>query len=139
MNSPLDQIPRLMALLAETGLGRLELSGPLGRVVLSRNETTPEGVATANGVTAPPVSPAFSSETIASPGIGTFRRAHPLHDEPLAEEGEHVAAGQVVALLQVGALLQPVRAPSDGVLSSVRPADGALIGFGDPLFDILPH
>lgn len=138
MNSPLDQIPRLVALLAETGLGRLELSGPSGRVVLSRNEPTPEGIGTAHGVTVPPTSPVSASKTTASPGIGTFRRAHPLHETLLAEEGACVSAGQVVALLQVGALLQPVRAPSDGVLSCFRPADGALIGFGDPLFDILP-
>ena len=139
MNSPLDQIPRLMALLGETGLGRLELSGPSGRVVLSRNEAAPDVLAVSDGVVGPATSQDFAGATIASPGIGTFRRAHPLHDKPLAEDGARVAAGQVVALLQVGALLQPVRAPSDGILSSVRPADGALIGFGDPLFDILPN
>ncbi len=139
MNSPLDQIPHLMALLGETGLGRLELSGPSGRVVLSRNEAAPDALAVSDGVACPAASPTSAGATIASPGIGTFRRAHPLHDKPFAEEGVRLVAGQVVALLQVGALLQPVRAPSDGILSSVRPADGALIGFGDPLFDILPH
>ncbi|WAJ29941.1 acetyl-CoA carboxylase biotin carboxyl carrier protein [Antarcticirhabdus aurantiaca] len=139
MTSPLDQIPRLAALLAETGIDTLELAGPEGRVFLARNGAPAAPAhAPAEAAAGEPQGSAPGAVTVASPGIGAFRRAHPLHAQPLADEGTAVVAGQVLALLQVGALLQPVRAPSSGILAAVRREDGALTGHGDPLFDISP-
>jgi acetyl-CoA carboxylase biotin carboxyl carrier protein len=138
MTSPLDQIPHLAALLAATGIDTLELAGPAGRVFLGRSGAPAATVPALDAAAPGPEAGAAATVTVASPGIGAFRRAHPLHEQPLAEEGSEVAAGQVLALLQVGDLLLPVRAPSGGILAAARRADGALTGFGDPLFDILP-
>jgi acetyl-CoA carboxylase biotin carboxyl carrier protein len=139
MTSPLDQIPRLAALLAETGLATMDLSGPSGRVFLSRNASGPAASCAIEGVATAAQLPVAPGRIIPSPGIGLFRLAHPLHERPLAEEGAWVAAGQVLGLLQVGALLRPIRAPCGGTLVAVRRADGTLTGYGDPLFDIHPN
>lgn len=136
MTTPLDHIPLLAAWLAETGLDSLDLSGPEGSVSLRR------GSGSAPGLTPAPTPrdeiDGAAETFVRSPGIGAFLRAHPLRDEPLVEDGATVEAGQILALLRVGAALFPVRATASGVLAAVLREEGALIGYGDPLFDIRP-
>ena len=40
---------------------------------------------------------------------------------------------------QIGALLTPVPAPANGLIVGALPEDGALVGYGDRLFDFLPQ
>jgi acetyl-CoA carboxylase biotin carboxyl carrier protein len=73
-------------------------------------------------------------ETIAAPGPGIFLDRHPLHPVPLAPPGTRVAAGDLVGLLRVGALLLPVTAPRAGVIGAALVAHDSAVGFGTPLF-----
>jgi biotin carboxyl carrier protein len=75
---------------------------------------------------------------VTAPALGTLLRTHPLHETPLAADGEAVARGQAVALLKVGALLVPVVAPVGGVIVDSAAEDGTLVGYGDRLFDLSP-
>jgi acetyl-CoA carboxylase biotin carboxyl carrier protein len=50
-----------------------------------------------------------------------------------------VAAGQAIALLQVGALLVPVVAPLGGLILDAAVENGTLVGYGDRLLDLMPQ
>jgi acetyl-CoA carboxylase biotin carboxyl carrier protein len=139
MTSPLDQVAIIGAWLAATDIGELELSGPDGHLRLRRGG--PSAVPGRGGpeeAVAPPHD-GSGEDAVASPGFGLFLHAHPLRDAPLVRPGDRVMAGQVLALLKIGALLLPVRAPREGVVTTVLATEGSLVGFGDPLVALSPH
>lgn len=125
------EIAALSALMAEHGIARLELTGPAFTLALARGGAAPATVE------APEPEP--DVVPVLAPALGRFLRTHPLHDRPLADDGAAVVAGQPLALLQVGALLTPVPAPADGMIVAATAAEGALVGYGDRLFDFLPN
>lgn len=134
--SPLDRAAEIAAWFAAAGLGELELSGPGGRLRLRRGElgAAPGPIAPDDTSAAQAAGP--GREVVASPGVGVFLRAHPLRDQPLAAPGERVAEGQALGLLRIGSLLVPVLAPRPGTVRAIPAEDGALVGFGDPLFEL---
>ena len=76
---------------------------------------------------------------VTAPCPGIFLLRHPLRTEPLAVPGQEVALGAVLGLLRAGPLLLQVTAPEAGTLLAVEAADGALVGYGTPLFRLDPH
>jgi len=130
-----EELAEIAAAMAAAGIARLEITGPDVNLTLGREAPSiPPDVQDAAEADA-------NAEVIAvtAPGVGTFLRTHPLHDRPLADRGETVAAGQAIALLQVGALLVPVVAPTGGLIVDAAADDGTLVGYGDRLFDLLPQ
>jgi acetyl-CoA carboxylase biotin carboxyl carrier protein len=127
-----EDLAEIAAAMAAAGVARLELAGPDVRFTLGRSAApVAEDVAAADA--------SGAGVAVTAPGVGTFRRAHPLHHAPLADSGETVAAGQAVALLQVGALLVPVVAPVGGLIVDAAVEDGTLVGYGDRLVDLMPQ
>lgn len=131
-----EDLTAIAAAMTVAGIARLELTGPNVRLVLGRGASAEPPAAEVETETSVP-----ETETIAvaAPGVGTFRRAHPLHDRPLAAAGDAVGAGQPIAVLQVGALLLPVAAPAAAVVIDGAVEDGTLVGYGDRLFDLSPQ
>jgi acetyl-CoA carboxylase biotin carboxyl carrier protein len=115
----------LSAALAGSDVVELELRGPGVHLRLRQDGA---GVAQLA-----PAGPA-AGEVIAAPGPGLFLDRHPLHRAPLAPSGMRVAAGDLVGLLRVGALLLPVTAPRAGVIGAALVARDSAVGFGTPLF-----
>jgi acetyl-CoA carboxylase biotin carboxyl carrier protein len=127
-----DDIRQLSAWLSATDIELLELHGPDHHVCLRREGA--QVVVVAAEAHAPEQSaPPFA---VVAPGVGLFLHQHPLGREPLVRAGERVRAGQVLALLKIGALLVPVNAPRDGVLQRTLVADGATVGFGTPVLEM---
>jgi acetyl-CoA carboxylase biotin carboxyl carrier protein len=135
MTTPLDHVAAIAAWLAATDIDYLELAGPAGHLRLRRGG---EPDVTAGGTGDGPLA---EDETVAmpSPGFGIFLHAHPLHETPLVRAGDSVAAGQLLGFLKVGPLLVPVPAQHEGVITAIVAQDGALVGFGDPLFRFSPQ
>lgn len=143
MTSPLDRVADIAAWLAATDIECLELVGPGGSLRLRRG-----GPDEASGLGAPGAATEARTENpetrhagrdrevVPSPGVGVFLHAHPLRDDPLVRPGDRVAAGQALGLLRIGCLLVPVVAPRSGIVQAVPAADGALVGFGDPLVEL---
>ena len=136
--SSIDHIPRLAEWLAASDIDELELTGPQGRVLLRRSSASGEVSMLEPDEEPADVAP-LADLSVVSPGIGTFLRAHPLHEHPLTEAGAGVEAGQALGLLQVGSLLVAVPAPRSGTIRAILAEDGALTGFGDPLFQLSPY
>lgn len=129
-----EDLAEIAAAMALAGIARLELIGPDVRLVLRRG-------ASAELLAVEAETMASKAETIAvsAPGVGTFLRAHPLHERPLAAVGDAVGVGQPIAVLQVGALLLPVVASAAAVVIDATVEDETLVGYGDRLFDLLPQ
>lgn len=60
-----------------------------------------------------------------------MRLTHPDHREVLVTVGSLVESGQLVAFLQVGELLLPVRSQHAGRLAAVLTECGAAVGYGE--------
>jgi acetyl-CoA carboxylase biotin carboxyl carrier protein len=129
---PVLAVDELVSALAMTDIAELELTGPDVHLLLHR---TPSG-AVDRIEPAPAAAPAPAAITVTAPGAGHFFARHPLREAPLAAVGAQVAAGAVLGLLQVEALLLPVVAPEAGELAAVLVAEGTLVGFGTPLFEL---
>jgi acetyl-CoA carboxylase biotin carboxyl carrier protein len=127
-----EDLAEIAAAMAAAGVARLELAGPEVRLTLERGAAPAAEDAAAADASGAVVG-------VTAPGVGTFLRAHPLHDRALADSGERAAAGQAIALLQVGALLVPVVAPVGGLIVEAAVEEGTLVGYGDRLFDLVPQ
>lgn len=55
---------------------------------------------------------------------------------PRVEAGAHVHHGDIVALLQVGRVYLPVRAPEDGTVTGLLAGAGDLVGYGDAIMEL---
>jgi len=129
-----DRVRQLVDWLSETDIARLELRGPGesiclqregGRIVVAQDEPA---LATED---APSVAATAAS-------VGVFLHRHPLRDAAIAETGTAVRCGQIVGLLQIGALLLPVTSPCDGVVAAMLLEHGATAGYGERLVELHP-
>lgn len=137
------ELQQLVAWLAGTDIGLLELCTPQGHVRLRRDDAAPENYVCEElpghaGAPAPADAAASSPTQVVAPSVGVFLHHHPLRGTPLAPPGTGVLAGQTVGLLQIGALLLPVAAPQAGVVASMLKAHGSLVGYGTALVELHP-
>lgn len=126
-----DDVQQLSVWLAATDIQLLELRGPDHHVCLRRDGAKFVLVAhdDVQDDRAPPI-------VVTAASVGVFLDGHPLRKEALAAPGAVMRAGQVMGLLQIGALLLPVTAPQDGIVERTLVAHGATVGFGTPLLEL---
>jgi acetyl-CoA carboxylase biotin carboxyl carrier protein len=133
----IDHLQQLSAWLAATDIALLELRGPGGHIRLRHDGASVELVEDLPPPADEP--PAHAARvTVAAGSVGVFLHSHPLHNVPLAPPGATVRAGQPLGLLQIGALLLPVTAPTDATVIETLVADGAAVGFATPLIELEP-
>jgi acetyl-CoA carboxylase biotin carboxyl carrier protein len=135
---PFDHIEQLSAWLAQAGIDRLELSGPDGRLCLGRaapDDNGPDDADAAIQAAEAEIDGEHGFE-VRAPGAGILLHRHPMRDTPLAPCGVRIRAGQTVALLQIGALLVPVDALCDGIVTNLLADHGALVGFGTEIIEL---
>lgn len=140
---PTIDLKQLAGWLAGTDIALLELRSPDGRVCLRYAEAA--GVSDTPLPTARPVQPTaappvpVAALAVKAASVGVFLDRHPLRDAPFVKAGEVVAAGRLLGLLQVGALLLPVNAPCAGIVGALDMLPGSRVGYGTALLSILPH
>ncbi|TBF87641.1 acetyl-CoA carboxylase biotin carboxyl carrier protein [Rhizobium leguminosarum] len=132
--------PATIAFLTEAltaaGVNGLEISQPDGqlRIVvagkggarISSTEATPR---------APGLAPGSASAVVKAPMAGRFCVEHPASAAP-QELPRSVSDADIVGFVGVGHILLPLRAGRSGILTRLIAEPGALVGFGDPLFEI---
>ena len=130
-----EQVGQLAELLGGEGIRTLRLEmacGPLTIRLAPRSGRFVDGSATAQ----------TEMLTVASRTVGEFLAAHPGRRSPPKKLGEPVAAGDLLGFVRVGPLLTPVVVDATfgrgGILAEMLVGDGALVGFGTPLFQVLP-
>jgi acetyl-CoA carboxylase biotin carboxyl carrier protein len=134
-----DQIDRIVGWLMHTDIDLVEFSNQVQAVRLTR--------AADGGILKTALAPpscngrlklcATEKDVIRANGVGRFLTRHPLQESPLVRPGDAVWPGQTIGLLQVGALLVPVHAPAHGLVAGFLAADGALVGYGAPLVQLV--
>jgi acetyl-CoA carboxylase biotin carboxyl carrier protein len=129
-----DRVRQLSDWLSGTDIACLELRGP-GESICLRREGGRIVVAQGEPALTPVDAPSVAA-TAAS--VGVFLHRHPLRDTAIAETGTAVRRGQIVGLLQIGALLLPVTSPCDGVVAAILLEHGATAGYGARLVEIHP-
>lgn len=134
--SNIDRVQQLSDWLSATDIARLELRGPGASIRLQRD---------GGRIVAVPDDPADEPGRAqgAAPGIaatagsvGVFLHRHPLRGTSLVDPGQPVRRGQIVGLLQIGALLLPVSSPCDGVVAGWLVEHGATVGYGARLVEL---
>lgn len=133
MSAPFDHLDQITDWLKPTDIAVFELCGREGGVRLARRA---DGAFERTDLPAGYKPQRAAGVVVPSPGVGNFLHAHPLQPVPPVRVGAHVRQGQVLGFLRIGMMLLPVASTGDGILSEVLAADGALVGYGTPLFSL---
>ena len=128
-----EEIERLTAWCASAGIGEIELSEAGFSLRLRVQSVVAETPVAAAG--APQAETVFKG--VRAPGVGVFRLDHPTTGHPVAGPGQAVRKGETVGMLQVGPCLKAIVAPADGVLGAALIEDGAVVGYGTPLYELV--
>jgi acetyl-CoA carboxylase biotin carboxyl carrier protein len=133
---PAKAWPQIAAWLAEADVDCIELQ--TGAVVLrmvrgSQGYQLQTADASASAPSFSPASPLAVTAQVA----GIFLTRHPAGGGKFPAQGDHVQAGELLALLQIGLVLTPVLAPVNGTLGRCLQASGTQVGYGARLIELL--
>lgn len=123
-----QEIRQLALWLKETHLAGAEIHRPGLHLLLKRSvdeASVPAQVASPTAVNT------TDDRLLKTQGLGLLLLAHPSQHEALAAVGSQVEQGQLVAFLQVGDLLFPVRSRKAGRVAAVLTACGTTVGYGE--------
>lgn len=124
----LEEIRQLALWLKEHHLAGAEMSRPGVHLTLKRG-------ASVAAVAAPAVAE-VQDQVLRTTGLGRLLLTHPQLDQPFVAVGDQLSAGQLVALLQVEALLLPLRAPRAARVVDIRVPCGTTVGYGEAFLGV---
>jgi oxaloacetate decarboxylase alpha subunit len=140
-----ERIREVVRIVQESGIGEVTIEEE-GRRVSVRS--TPDAVAPQEPGFAPlaipepgdaPVSrPSNGFVRVESPMVGTFYRAPDPASPPFVEEGDVVAAGQTLCILEAMKLMNEVKADLEAVVRRIHVDNAQPVEFGQVLFDHEP-
>ena len=128
----LRKIKKLMELVEESGISELEVrSGDESVRIVRPTAAVPDAVpaaARAHG--------AREGHPLRAPMAGTFYAGPEPGADPYLEEGQQVAAGDVVCIIESMKMMNEIKADRGGVCVAVQAANGQPVNAGDVLFRI---
>jgi len=86
--------------------------------------------------TAPPVTNGYVR--VEAPMVGTFYRASQPGAPPYVEEGDAVAAGQTLCILEAMKLMNEIKAEREGVVRKIHVQNAQPVEYGQLLFELEP-
>ena len=135
-------IRQLADLLHETDLSEIEVEDGDRRLRVARlagaTVVQAPAVATARDVAPPPAAEAAKAgaNTITSPMVGTAYVAPEPGAAPFVKAGDQVVEGQTVMIVEAMKVMNPIRAPRDGVVAEVAVTDGQPVEYGEVLLTL---
>lgn len=136
----LKQLDQLAKWLETTGLEEVEIETAGTRLRLRKPGTAVAMAAApvaAPQAAAAPAAPANSdANTFKSPMVGTFYRAGSPDAAPFVKEGDTVAAGQPLAIIEAMKTMNQIEADRAGTVTKVLVQNAQAVEFGQPLFII---
>src|SRR4051812_36048690 len=140
-----ERIRELVRIVQETGVGEITVEEDGLRVSVRRTTDTPApAVADASASLDYEPEPAASAlptngfVRIESPMVGTFYRAPQPGAPPFVEEGDAVAAGQTLCILEAMKLMNEVKAEIEAVVRGIHVGDADAVEYGQLLFELEP-
>ena len=139
-----ERIRELIRLVQESGIGEVTIEEGETRVTVRRSDeaaAVPVGAAGASpaGEVEQPVAPPVDGTIrIESPMVGTFYRAAEPGAEPFVQEGDPVAPGQTLCILEAMKLMNEVKADVEAVVRKVCVENAQPVEYGQLLFELEP-
>ena len=143
-----ERIREVVRIVQETGIAEIAVEEEGTRVSVRRTEEPPEVEAPASApvlsapevpVEAAPEAPADDGAVrIEAPMVGTFYRAPQPGAPPFVEEGDAVAPGQTLCILEAMKLMNEVKAEIEGIVRRIHVGNAEPVEFGQLLFELEP-
>jgi oxaloacetate decarboxylase alpha subunit len=138
-----ERIRELVRIVQETGVGEISIEENGMRVSVRRTAEpayAPAAVAAPPEETElPPVAPRDDTLVrVESPMVGTFYRAPAPGSAPFVEEGDAVAPGQTLCILEAMKLMNEVKAELEAVVRAVHVGNAEPVEYGQLLFELEP-
>jgi oxaloacetate decarboxylase alpha subunit len=142
-----ERIRELIRVVQESGIGEVTIEEGETRITVRRSdEGAVAPVAQLAVPTAPeatdeqptPLSPPSDLIRIESPMVGTFYRAPEPGAPPFVEEGDAVAPGQTLCILEAMKLMNEVKAEAEAVVRRICVDNAEPVQYGDLLFELEP-
>ncbi len=140
-----DAIRALADILTETGLTEIEISEADSRIRVARNVSVVQAAAPAAAPAAPaaapaaavavaaPADPAKHPGMVPSPMVGVAYLTPDPASPSFAVEGQPVAAGQTIMLIEAMKTFNQIKAPRAGTLTKFLVESGQPVEFGEAL------
>jgi acetyl-CoA carboxylase biotin carboxyl carrier protein len=150
------KLKRLIRMVEDSDIDELEIDRPFGRVRITKRRAVepPEVIAATESVPARAdslLAPPETSETapapaprepgvvsIVAPMVGTFFVAPAPGAKPYVSEGDRVAVGQVVCIVEAMKLMNEVQSDVAGTIREIRVENGQAVEYGQELFTVAP-
>jgi len=140
-----ERISEIIRIVQETGIGEVTIEEGETRITIRRNDEGAEapvvGVQSAGGPTEPelpPVLPRDDVIRIESPMVGTFYRAAEPGADPFVDEGDPVAPGQTLCILEAMKLMNEVKADVEATVRRICVENAQPVEYGQLLFELEP-
>jgi oxaloacetate decarboxylase alpha subunit len=142
-----ERIREIIRIVQETGIGEVTIEEGETRVTVRRSDEGPPttaapalGVPSEAGTEEPlaPVLPPDDVVRVESPMVGTFYRAPEPGAAPFVEEGDPVAPGQTLCILEAMKLMNEVKAEVEAVVRRICVDNAQAVQYGDLLFELEP-
>ena len=149
---PLDDVRRLVELLAESGIGEIRVrQGELEIIVkakateVSAEPLTPQIVPQAAPFVETILEAGAPAERnrelhiVRSPVVGTFYRAPAPGEGPYVDVGDRVEVGQTLCIVEAMKLMNEIPADSSGEIVEILAENAKGVEYDQPLFNIRPE
>jgi oxaloacetate decarboxylase alpha subunit len=141
-----ERIRELVRIVQESGVGELSIEEAGMRVTVRRSEDRVPDATTVGSTLAEPEEPEPAAVAPASDGVvrveapmvGTFYRAPQPGAPPFVQEGDTVAPGQTLCILEAMKLMNEVKADLEATVRSINVENGEPVEFGQLLFELEP-
>jgi oxaloacetate decarboxylase alpha subunit len=143
-----ERLKEIVRVVQETGVGEITVE-EAGTRVSVRRTLTEEPAPVAAPAAAPPAEllpleeaplppPSDGFVRIEAPMVGTFYRAPEPGAPPFVQEGDPVAPGDTLCILEAMKLMNHVKAEIEGIVRAIHVENGEPVEFGQLLFELEP-
>jgi len=138
-----ERIRELVRIVQETGIGEVTIEEDGMRVSVRAAQEAPGELSQAplalpEDQPTPVTRPSNGFVRVESPMVGTFYRAAQPGTPPFVEEGDVVAAGQTLCILEAMKLMNEVKADVEAVVRRIYVENAQPVEFGQVLFELEP-
>ena len=141
-----ERIREVVRIVQESGVGEITIDEGGMRVSVRRTPDPIEPVLAAAGAAAEDTEPELPPQPeagdgmvrIESPMVGTFYRAPQPGAPPFVEEGDAVAPGQTLCILEAMKLMNEVKADQEAVVRAIHVGNAEPVEYGQLLFELEP-
>ena len=145
------KVKKLIELIEESGVAEIEIKEGEESVRISRSSSVVAPTAPLQMPVQMPLAPApaatspapaaevdnkLPGHVVEAPMVGTFYRSPSPDGKPFVEEGDKVAAGDALCIIEAMKMMNRIEAPVGGSVRKIVVENGAPVEFGQPLLTI---